>query len=70
MFVSMKQTCNIQVIIMMVMMMTSAINTKATMTNFTAKITILFLNTNNAGKLLANFAVCIITTCDCPYMLG
>lgn len=64
----MKETCNIQVIIMMmVRMMTSAMNTKAMMTIiFIVKITILFLNTNSAGKLVTSFAIYNLTVCDCP----
>lgn len=42
---------------MMVTVMTFIINTKAVMTmNFIVTITILFLNVDSAGNLLANFA--------------
>lgn len=61
----MKETCNIQVIIMvMAMMMASTISTKAMMTvNFTVRITIPFLDTDSAGKLVTIYN---ITICDCP----
>lgn len=64
----MKETCNIQVIgMMMVVMMISTINTKVMMTiNFTVTITILFLNTDNAGKLVANVVMNNIIMCICP----
>lgn len=52
---------------MMVRMMTSAMNTKAMMTIiFIVKITILFPNTNSAGKLVTSFAIYNLTVCDCP----
>lgn len=55
------------IIMMMVMMMTCTISTRAMMTiSFTVKITILFLNTDSAGRLVANFAIHNITICDCP----
>lgn len=51
----------------MVVVMISTINTKVMMTiNFTVTITILFLNTDNAGKLVANVVMNNITMCICP----
>lgn len=53
----MKQTCNLEEIIMMVAIMTFTINSNAKMTmNFIVTSTILFLNTYSAGNLVANFA--------------
>lgn len=47
--------------------MTSAVSTKAMMTIiFTVKITIMFLNTDSAGKLVTNFAIHNLTICNCP----